>query len=373
MTNAENKMKKIVILVDQLNSHGGIEKLVVLKANYWATVFNYDITIISTEQYQKPIIYSLSNKVKFIDLALNYNRNKSYLSISNVYKFIKNIVRIQKYLFAQKPDFILVASHIPITYFAPFLIGKAKTIKEFHFSKYNESKQGVKNKVLAYIESKYDFLVVLSKEEQQYYYSKNTVVLPNPIENNNYKTKADILNNKNIAVAAGRFAPVKRLESLIEIWDQFCKKNKSWKLYIFGTTGNDYFKEIERIVKNRNLQDFVIFKGQSDEIQNEIANSKVLLMTSEHECFPMVILEAQSVGVPVISYDCPTGPRNIIHHKKDGILIENNNINSFVTQLLQFDEDKKEQKMLSENAYENAKNYSIEKVMQQWNNLIFDK
>ncbi len=71
-------MKKILILVDQLNSHGGIEKLVALKANYWADVFQYEVTIVSTEQHQKLLVYKLSNKVKFIDLYINYHREKSY-------------------------------------------------------------------------------------------------------------------------------------------------------------------------------------------------------------------------------------------------------------------------------------------------------
>src|SRR6478672_4589266 len=175
-------MKKIVILVDQLHSHGGIERLVALKANYWSTVFNYDVTIIATEQLQQPIIYALSEKVKFIDLAINYHRGKSYFSMENGLKFLSNIRQIQNYIAKEKPDFIDVASHIPITYFLPFLITKAKTIKEFHFTKFERVKQqDAKSKLLNYIEGKYDYLVVLSEEEKQFYTSDNVVVIPNPI------------------------------------------------------------------------------------------------------------------------------------------------------------------------------------------------
>ena len=77
---------KIVILVDQLHSHGGIEKLVALKANYWTTVFGHDVTIISTEQNNETLIYELDKKVKFVDLDINYKREISYFSFVNIKK-----------------------------------------------------------------------------------------------------------------------------------------------------------------------------------------------------------------------------------------------------------------------------------------------
>lgn len=365
-------MKKIVLLVDQLNSHGGIEKLVAVKANYWATVFDYDVTIISTEQLEKPLIYSLSDKVKFIDFAINYNREKSYFSLSNGLKFLSNVIKIQRYILKEKPHFIDVASHIPITYFLPFLYRKSKIIKEFHFTKFERVKQtDFKSKVLNYIESKYDFLVVLSEEERSFYASDNVIVISNPIENTFQIQLANIENNENIAVAVVRFAAVKQLEKMIAIWSSFIAINPTWKLHIFGTTGNDYFKKTEQLVFDRSLQTSIFFKGQSNAIQSEIAKSKIVLMTSEQECFPLVILEANSVGIPVISFDSPTGPRNIIHHKTDGILVEYNNCDSFVKELIAFDNDVIYQKHLSKNAKENAATYTVEVIMNKWYELIF--
>jgi glycosyltransferase involved in cell wall biosynthesis len=358
-------MKKIVILVDQLNSHGGIEKLVSIKANYWAEVFHYDVTIIATEQDEKPIIYHLSEKVKFIDLAINYNRLKSYFSVQNFFRFLKNIYKIQQFLFKEKPDFILVASHIPITYFAPFLLSKAKTIKEFHFTKSSRS-QG---KVLHFIESKYDFLVVLSNEERHYYPSNNVVVIPNPIES---KIEANTNSNKeNTAVFVGRIAAVKQLDKMVAIWKLFVKERPNWKLNVFGAKEGDYFEKINQLVLDNSMQESFIFKGQSNAIDDELQKAKVLLMTSLQECFPMVILEANAKGVPVISFDSPTGPRNIIHNNSDGILVEYNNIDSFVKELIRFADNEHLQQTLSENAIINAKRYNIDAIMNIWNDKLF--
>jgi len=366
-------MKKILILVDQLHSHGGIEKLVVLKANYWAEVYGYDITILSTEQEGKPIVYDLSEKVAFRDLSINYIRTKSYFSFQNVLKFFKNIYAVQKEIFKQKPDFVLVASHVPITYIAPFLLGGTTTIKEFHFTKFTRNNNGLKNKTLTFIESKYDFLVVLSQEEKQFYFSHNTVVIPNPIEKVKDLISFDYQKNEKIALAIGRFAPVKRLEKMVEIWSQFHAVNPSWKLYIFGAIGNDYYTEIKELVAKKGLQEFIIFKGQTNAIHNELAKAKLVLMTSEQECFPMVILEANSVGVPVMSFDSPTGPRNIIHHNEDGIIVEFDNDAAFVEELIKFDANEDFQLTLSKNAKKNASQYEMDTIMHQWKELIFER
>lgn len=365
-------MKKIVILVDQLNSHGGIEKLVAVKANYWADVFQYDVTIIATEQLQKPIIYELSSKVKFIDLAINYNRSKSYFSPANVFKFLRNIWLIQTYVLKNKPHFINVASHIPITYFLPFLMAKTKTIKEFHFTKFSRPLIGIKAKALNYIEGKYDYLIVLSNEERQFYPSKNAVVIANPIEQVSQST-SNYSQNENIALFVGRPAPVKQLDKLVAVWTKFIQQKPNWKLHLFGSTDDEYSKKMQQLVIENAIQNSFIFKGQSNKIAAELAKAKVLLMTSEQECFPMVILEAHAAGIPVISFDSPTGPRNIIHNNIDGILVEYNNIDSFVETLVRFDEDIALQNLLSKNAAENAKNYHIDTIMNRWNDLIFTK
>jgi glycosyltransferase involved in cell wall biosynthesis len=367
-------MKKIVILVDQMHSHGGIEKLVAIKANYWSAVFGYDVTILSTEQAGKPIIYDLNNKVKFQDLAIDFNRKKSYFSIINILKLLKNIVRLQQFILKKNPDFILVASHIPMTYVLPFLItGKAKTIKEFHYTKFYDSNQGIKNKLLIFIESKYEYLVVLSKEEQSFYYSNNTVVIPNPIQEEVNESLITLSQRPLVAIAIVRFAPVKQLESMVEIWEQFYKNHPKWELHLYGSIGNEYYQKIFNLVHEKQLQSTIVFKGQTNEVAKVLQSARVLLMTSIQECFPMVILEANAVGVPVVSFNCPTGPRNIIHEAKDGFLIPVGDQKAFVNKLEQLSNNTLLLDTLGNNAKQNASNYILSKVMNLWNTIIFAK
>jgi len=366
-------MKKVAILIDQFYEYGGIEKLVELKANYWSTNFNYDITIISTENKGKPYVYQLEHSITFLDFEIDYNRSISYFTIKNILLLIKNIIKLQMYIIKEKPDFIMVASHIPITYVLPFLILKrTKIIKEFHFTQYfrGNKPDGLKSQLFKYVENMYYKLIILSAEEASYYKSNNIEVIPNPVVGTIPVRKNN--STKKIASAVVRFAPVKRLELMIEAWSIFIENdNKDWKLHIYGDYNNEYGTEMIDLVNNLKLSNYVIFKGQTDKVLNEVRKSKVLLLTSSQECFPMVILEAQSVGVPVISFDCPTGPRNIINNHIDGILVENNNVTMFAEALNTFAIDDKLQDKLSKNALINAQRYTIDKVMNTWKEKVF--
>ncbi len=367
-------MRKIVVLVDQMHSHGGIEKLVAIKANYWSSVYGYEVTILSTEQGGKPLIYELNKEVVFQDLAIDFDRNKSYFSITNVLKLLKNIVRLQQFIIKKKPDFILVASHIPITYVLPFFIkGKTKTIKEFHYTKFYDSNLGIKNKLLIFVESRYDYLVTLSKEEQSFYYSNNTVVIPNPIEEEVNEPLIALSQRPLVAIAIIRFAPVKQLESMVAVWEQFYKNHPKWELHLYGSIGNEYYQKIFNLVHEKQLESTILFKGQTNEVSKVLEQSRVLLMTSIQECFPMVILEANAAGVPVISYDCPTGPRNIIHNEEDGFIVAVGDQNAYINCLEQLAENTSLLNAMGSKAQENASNYMLPKVMNLWNTIIFAK
>lgn len=363
-------MKTIVILIDQLYNHGGIEKLVAMKANYWSEKFGYKVIIVSTEQENKPPVYQLSDKIEFIDININYHRAISFFHPKNFKNIYSNIKKLNIILNQRKPDFVLVASHIPMTYILPFLNTKIKIIKEFHYSKFNRKKSR-KERIFSSIEKQYDYLVVLSPEEKTFYPSNNVKVIPNPVISLP-KAVADINEKPYIAGAILRFAPVKQIEKMVEVWELFYRQNSNWKLYIYGATDNDFFENILKLVIAKNLEETIIFKGQTNNVAEALSEMKLMLMTSANECFPMVILEANSCGVPVISFDSPTGPRNIITHNFDGIIVPLNDCAKFADELDHLAKDEIKLKILSENAVSTANKYLIDDVMLLWKNEIFD-
>lgn len=365
------KTKTVIILVDQLYLHGGIEKLVAIKANWWSEKFGYKIVIVSTEQHENPTVYHLSDKIEFIDININYHREISFFHPKNFKKLYANVRRLRLIFKEYQPDFVLVASHLPMTYVLPFFKNKTKIIKEFHYSK-SRRVNTKKEKFFSLIENKYDYLVVLSEEEKTFYSSRNVKVIPNPVTQMPQNARS-VKEKENIAGAVLRYAPVKQLDKMVNAWELFYQSHKDWKLYIYGATDNVYFEEIRSLVHRKNLENTVIFKGQTADVENALAEIKILLMTSANECFPMVILEANASGVPVVSFDSPTGPRNIIHHNKDGIIVPLNDITVFAEALNQLALDESKLALLSEAAVQNAEKYMIDKVMNMWKKQIFEE
>ena len=98
-------------------------------------------------------------------------------------------------------------------------------------------------------------------------------------------------------------------------------------------------------------------------------NASIFVMTSHNECFPLVLLEAQACGLPIISFDCPNGPRNIINNN-DGILIPVGGNESFSNKLVLLANDKEQLVSMGVNARKNANNYSVEKIMTMWNDMF---
>jgi len=363
---------KIIIFIDQLAEKGGIERLVALKANYWTEEFGFDVSIVSTEQRGRAFSFAVNNKVKVVDLGINYHRNISYFHPRNLVKFIRNIFTVKSLIKSQKPTHLLVASHIPITYIINSIKRDAKTIKEYHYTKYNSTLGSYKQKQEYRIENLFDFNVILSEEETQYHKLKNMVVIPNPIElKPSFALNPNSVPKKKMFFL-GRIAPVKNLESLLRIWSKFISLGyQDWQLDIMGDYDNAYGQKLKGLVNELSLTRQVCFLGNVDQPTKIFHNYHAMLMTSLHECFPMVILESFAQAVPVISYDCPTGPRNMITNGVNGILVENANEDQFVEHLIAFAQSDFWRLEAPKNARIEAAKYNLDVIMNRWKNEIF--
>src|SRR5690606_6278569 len=113
-----------------------------------------------------------------------------------------------------------------------------------------------------------------------------------------------------------------------------------------------------------------------DRVNNlpEIMRGKgMYLMTSSEECFPMVLLEAQASGLPIISYNCPTGPRNIIESGKNGILVEMDNQKSFVDTLIDLTNNETLRLRIATEGFRTVQKYLLTNVMEMWEEKIINR
>lgn len=345
------------------------------KANYFSTLKNFEVIILTTEQESRASCYLLDPQVKQIDLNVNYDRSKSYFTFKNLKKVYKHFLNQRKVLNIIKPDIIISANYNFDHYWLPFITQKnIKIIKEIHASGYLSSAArktasflgNFKWKFNDYILSQYDAVVVLNEDEKEYQRTNNVVVIPNPIVVPNIQSD---LNNKKV-IAAGRIAPVKGFDQLIAAWKIINTKEPEWQLHIYGENYATTKENLQRQINENNLQEVVYFKDSVDNLPEKMLNYSIYAMSSVTECFPMVLLEALSVGMPTVSYDCPNGPRNIIQNNIDGLIVENQNPAALADGLLKIIQSESLRKLLGINAKNNSYNFATEKIMNLWLNLF---
>ncbi|HBU79849.1 MAG TPA: hypothetical protein DEF18_17260 [Muricauda sp.] len=366
-------MKTIVILTDQLHKIGGINSLIQLKANHWVNN-NYVVHIITTEQGANTPFYEFDRKIGLHDLGIDYDRNQSYFGKKNLPKVIKNFWLLRKSLKKISPDLLIIANHIPVTFFFPLLKSKSKVLKEYHFTQFFRSQKKVSlfKRFENYIESKLDFQVVLNKEETTFYNSDKVQHIPNPIPFAQLGTH-NSHEREPIAIAAGRISPVKRFDVLLEIWAKFKEWDDSWCLEIYGDGPKNEVGQLNDLIIRLGLVDSVKILKPVNNLPEIMGTRGMYLMTSEQECFPMVLLEAQASGLPIVSFDCPTGPRNIIKSGEDGILVELDNQEAFAETVLRLSSDESLRQKLALNGLESVQQYLLSNVMQQWEDKILSK
>jgi len=366
---------RIVFSTDQIHLYGGIEKVMAEKANYFADELGYEVVIITSEQNGKAPCYPLSLKVQLMDLGINYERTKSYFSAANLIKVPGHLYRLQLTLYKLKPDVVIV-SNVGIDYYGiPFLFSNARKIKECHSSRYLEAGKRSLNKSIVkkikylfndWIDARYNTIVVLNRDEAAYYHTGNVVVIPNAVS---IPDEQALLERKAV-VAAGRIAPVKGFDKLIDAWEIVHATEPDWELHLYGEDYLQTQQRLEKQIKEKGLALTIYFKGGSSEMIKTYLRYSLYAMSSVTECFPMVLLEALSVGLPVVSFDCPNGPRNIITDQEDGLLAENQNPEDLAKKLLFLIQNKEQRKKFGIKGKVNSQKFSIATVMKQWTNVL---
>lgn len=367
---------KIVYLTDQIYLHGGVEKVLSQKVNYFADVIGYDVTLITYSQRGQKPVYSFSKKIKIVDLSINYEIDKSYFHPINLKKIPAHFRSLKRTLLKLRPDNIITCSIGPDFYFIPSILKATPKIKEYHASRYlyhKKQSDSVKKKLVRklneFTEKKYNHLVVLNESEKKFYNSNNICVIPNPAEIDERRVDFSL---KKI-LAAGRISPVKNFGDLIEVFSRLAEQFPEWELHIFGEDYLDTRRILEQKIDELGLQKQIKFVGVTTDLKTEMLNYSIYGMTSETECFPMVLLEALSVGLPVVSYDSPTGPKHIVTNEEDSFLVPYKQIDIFALKLKELMSSEKLRSSMGEKGIENVRRFKIDQIMSEWIKLFHNK
>lgn len=167
-------------------------------------------------------------------------------------------------------------------------------------------------------------------------------------------------------VALGRMHEVKRFDLLI---DAYAKSNMKDECDLIFIGDGELRADLEQQVKQLNLQDKIHMVGTQSNPFPYLASAKFLTLSSRTEAFPMVLIEALALQCPIIATDCPTGPREIVRHQENGLLVENENMDAYQKAMdtLYFDESM--QQKFKDNAHASIQHLTGEVIAKEWLSL----
>jgi len=374
---------KIVYIYPALTTVGGADRVIVDKANYFAEKCGYDVYIVTAHQNGLPSFFPLSDKVKHLDLDVNFNeqyahsflvRGLIYLRLLRIYK-----KRLSKLLTELKPDFTLTTISRDIDFLNSIQDGSYK-IAEAHVSKkYLRNLHLLQDRSLPYrlvgklwtnrlenAAKKFDALVVLTQQDAQNWEKiRTSTVIPNSIPF--FPAHPSSCKNKKV-ISVGRYYAQKGFDLLIEAWDIVAKKHPDWELSIYGN--GELQEDLSKSIESKGLTKSIFLKTPVSNIVEKYTESSFYVMSSRFEGFGMVLVEAMACGLPVLSFNCPDGPSDIIANGIDGYLIENGNIQMLAEKISELIEKEDLRFLMGENARKNVQRYNQDFIMQKWIDLF---
>ena len=370
-------MKIIYCIAGTFNA-GGMERVLSNKANYLAA-HGYEVIIITTDQQKRKSFFALSSGIKSYDLDVNYaeNNGKGFLNKLVYYPFKqwKHKKRLTKLLNELRADIVISMCCNDVSFIANIRDG-SKKILEIHFSKFKRMQYGRKgiwkladwwrSKLDEQTVGKFDKFVVLTYEDKGYWGDlPNMEVIANA--KNEWGNHTASLDNKQV-IAVGRYDCQKGFDRLIEAWRLIHNRFPDWKLKITGA--GELRKDFEMLIDKYGLNDTIELKESVSEILPEYLNASFLVMSSRYEGLPMVLLEAMSVGLPPVSFDCKCGPKDIITDGEDGFLAPEGNIPMLAERMMQLMENANLRKKMGQAAKIKSGRFAESAIMDKWMKLF---
>lgn len=340
---------------------GGAERVISILSNN--LIKDNEITILVNTN--KNIAYKLDDSINIITLDKKYKKNSLIRNISRIKK-------TKKVLKEQKPDIII--SFLPMPSFR-IIIANIRMKIPVIISDRNDPKQEYKSKLsnilMNWLYPKANGFVFQTKEQKRYFkdeIQKKSRIIFNPI-NDCFLKENKIVKKENTIINIGRLMPQKNQIMLINAFSEIIKKYPQYKLKIFGE--GPLKESLKKRIEDLNIEDKAFLCGLTDNIKEELENSKIFVLSSNYEGMPNVLIEAMATGCASISTDCPCGgPREFIENYKNGILITVGDEKELENSIEKLIKDEEKIKELGENAKKIKEKLKTEDIINQWKEYI---
>lgn len=216
-----------------------------------------------------------------------------------------------------------------------------------------------------------DAFVVLTRDDERDYRawspgSPHVVRIPNGHASAPMASVGDV--DTRIVVSAGRFVPEKGFDRLVEAWAGLGGDRDGWQLHLYGAGADQ--EEIRQAVTGHGLTESVRLMGYSDDFDAVLSGASVFAMGSRAEGFPMVLVEAMGHGLPLIAFDCPRGPADVIDDGVNGRLVPDGDVAAYTDALREMLADSERRQAMAAAGLTAAQDYQMAAIGRRWTALL---
>lgn len=368
--------KKLLYVISALANHGGLERIVIDKLNWLVEHSQYDVFLLTFDQGSHPMAYPLHPHVNYANLDImihleykfsglrrlicrfklhTYLRKKLSFKINEI---SPNVVVCCERLFV--PDVEKSRGCIPLVYecHSGYLGFKLEGASLF---------QKMQIRLCDWAIRKVEYVVTLTDGDASNWRKVNShvVTIPNTVHLNCTERYSDCMTKSIIFV--GRYSAQKDIGSLLRIWEIVYSRHPDWQLHLYGGYGDEQEKWFHFVEQ---MHSGVFAHKASSYILDKFLGNSMLLLTSLHEPFGLVLPEAMSCGLPVVSFDCPYGPADIISDGVDGFLIKDRDIEGFAKRVCQLIENQELRVKMGQEGILSSQRYRADVIMPKWIQLF---
>lgn len=367
---------KIVYCLQAMHRRGGIERVVATKAN-WLAGRGYEVSIVTTDQRGAALAFPLDERVHCYDLGLNYEHDNNFGRFRRLYRTWRKRRQHLKLLGALlaelRPD-IVVSTFFHEAPLLPRLKDGSRKILELHSSRLRRVRMYPREqkvmRLFGYwriwcddrLARRYDRFVVLTREDRDDWGAIpqiETIPNPRPISN---EIPSPCSGKRVLAV--GRYEYEKNFATLIDVWAQLILRYPDWTLEILGD--GPLRGSLQQRVESLGLTNSVLLSPTASDVLPHYRSSSIMTLLSEYEGLPMVLLEAQAMGLPIVAYACKTGPREVVTDGVDGLLVSPGDKEAFTEALASLMASPARIVEMSRQALVASKRFALDAVMQRW-------
>jgi glycosyltransferase involved in cell wall biosynthesis len=359
----------IVTICSYLNVPGGYEKMVATTANLFAEN-EYRVTLLILDE-PNTSFYPLHEKIQIVQEKLTFGNAQKGNALSRKAMFARDVLTLRGLLVRLAPDIIVASEyHFAVT---TILSGARKFAKVFSWEHHHYGALKLNRFWRILRQQTYPHLnavICLNEDERNHYskFNKNTVVIPNFISKPSNLARQ---HTGNYILTVTRFNHIKGFDLLLDVAERVLKldNNIQWKIVGYG----EQEERLLQFIREKKLKDrFIYVPASEHDITAVYQEAIFFVLTSRNECFPMVLLEAQSFGLPCIAFDCETGPRHIIEDNENGLLIEKENVQQMAGAIIELWNNKRRQEEMGRSAINSVQRFYADSIFKHWKS-VFEK